>query len=39
LRTVIVNPDGKVVKIYSGNEWQIDEVVEAMKKVSQDLHD
>jgi len=39
LRTVIVNPDGKVAKIYSGNEWQTDEVVEAMKKVSQDLHD
>jgi len=39
LRTVIVNPEGKVAKIYSGNEWQPDEVVEAMRKASQDLHD
>ena len=32
LRTVIVSPDGKVVKIYSGNDWKPEEVVEAMKK-------
>jgi len=32
LRTVIVNPDGKVAKIYSGNEWKTDEVVNELKK-------
>lgn len=32
LRTVIVSPDGKVAKIYSGNDWKTAEVVEAMKK-------
>ena len=32
LRTVIVNPDGKVGKIYSGNEWKPEEVVEEMRK-------
>ena len=30
LRTVIVGPDGKVVKIYSGNDWKPDEVVNEM---------
>lgn len=32
LRTVIVNPDGKVAKIYSGNEWKPEEAVEELKK-------
>ena len=32
LRTVIVNPDGKVAKIYGGNEWKVDEVVDELKK-------
>jgi len=32
LRTVIVNPDGKVAKIYSGNEWKPEEVVSELKK-------
>ncbi len=32
LRTVIVNPEGKVAKIYTGNEWKTDEVVEELKK-------
>ena len=36
LRTVIVNPDGKVAKIYTGNEWKPAEVAEEMKKVSVD---
>jgi protein SCO1/2 len=31
LRTVIVSPDGKVVKIYSGNGWKPDEVVEEIR--------
>ena len=32
LRTVIINPEGKVAKIYSGNEWKPGEVVEEMRK-------
>lgn len=30
LKTVIVGPDGKVAKVYSGNEWKPDEVVQEM---------
>jgi cytochrome oxidase Cu insertion factor (SCO1/SenC/PrrC family) len=29
---VIVNPDGKVAKIYSGNEWKPEEVVSELQK-------
>ena len=32
LRTVIVTPDGKVAKIYKGNEWKPEEIVEELKK-------
>jgi protein SCO1/2 len=32
LRTVIVSPDGKVAKIYTGNEWKPSEVVEELKQ-------
>jgi protein SCO1/2 len=32
LRTVIVNPDGKVGKIYGGNDWKVDEVVQEIRK-------
>ena len=32
LRTVIVNPDGKIAKIYGGNEWKPEEVVAEMRK-------
>ena len=32
LRTVIVNPDGKVRKIYGGNDWKPEDVVEELKK-------
>jgi len=32
LRTVIIKPDGKVGKIYGGNDWKVDEVVEQLKK-------
>lgn len=35
LRTAIVAPDGKVVKVYSGNEWKPEEVVEEIKRVVQ----
>jgi len=34
LRTVIVSPDGKVAKIYSGNDWKPDEVVDELIKIS-----
>ncbi len=33
LRTVIVNPDGKVAKVYTGNEWKIEDVVAELKKI------
>jgi protein SCO1 len=32
LRTVIINPDGKVGKVYSGNEWKPEEIVEELRK-------
>ena len=32
LRTVIVNPEGKVTKVYGGNEWKPAEAVEELKK-------
>jgi protein SCO1 len=32
LRTAIIGSDGKVEKIYSGNEWKPEEMVEEMKK-------
>ena len=32
LRTVIIGPDGKVAKVYTGNQWQPEEVVDEMKK-------
>ena len=34
LRTVIVAPDGKVAKIYTGNEWKPADVVEELRKVA-----
>jgi len=34
LRTVIIDPRGKVAKIYSGNEWKPEEVVDEIKKQS-----
>jgi protein SCO1/2 len=35
LRTVIVGPDGKVAKIYSGNDWKPADVVADIKKSSE----
>lgn len=32
LRTVLVNPDGKVAKIYTGNEWKPEQVIAEIKK-------
>ena len=34
LRTVIVNPDGKVAKIYHGNDWKPEEVVAELKQAA-----
>jgi protein SCO1/2 len=34
LRTVVVSPDGKVVKIYSGNDWKPEEVVTQMTRIT-----
>jgi protein SCO1/2 len=32
LRTAVITPEGKVAKIYTGNEWKPDEVIQEMKK-------
>jgi protein SCO1 len=34
LKTVIVGPDGKVAKVYNGNEWKPDEVVQEMRRLA-----
>src|SRR5207247_1313265 len=31
LRTVVINPAGKVQKVFAGNEWRVDELVEEIK--------
>jgi len=31
LRTAIINPDGKVAQIYSGNDWKPEEIVNELK--------
>ena len=36
LRTVIVTPEGKVAKIYTGNDWKPEEVVEEIRKSATD---
>jgi protein SCO1 len=36
LRTVIVKPDGRVGKIYTGNDWKPEEVVEEIRKLATD---
>lgn len=36
LRTVIINPDGKVAKIFTGNDWKPEEAVAEMKNALQD---
>jgi protein SCO1/2 len=32
LRTVIIGPDGKVMKVYGGNEWKPEEIVNELRK-------
>jgi protein SCO1/2 len=34
LRTAIVSPDGKLVKVYAGNEWTPDEILADLKPVA-----
>ncbi|MFN0087129.1 MAG: SCO family protein [Blastocatellia bacterium] len=34
LRTAIVGPDGKVFKVYRGNEWKPEDVVEDLKRLT-----
>ena len=34
LKTAVIGPDGKVVKVYSGNEWKPDEVVQEMRRLA-----
>ena len=36
LRTVIVKPDGKVGKIYTGNDWKPEDVVQELRKSATD---
>ncbi len=33
LRTAVVGPDGKIVKVYRGNEWKPDEVLKELQAV------
>jgi protein SCO1/2 len=32
LRTAVIGPDGKIVKLYAGNEWKVDEVLHELRK-------
>ncbi|HEY0407663.1 MAG TPA: SCO family protein [Pyrinomonadaceae bacterium] len=36
LRTAIIGPDGKVVEVYTGNEWKPEEVIKKLKEVTSD---
>jgi protein SCO1/2 len=33
LKTAIINPDGKVVKVYTGNDWKPEDAAHELKKV------
>ena len=33
LRTAVIGPDGKVVKVYRGNEWKVDEVLKEIETI------
>jgi protein SCO1/2 len=33
LRTAVIGPDGKVVKVYRGNDWKVDEVLKDIQGV------
>ena len=34
LRTAVIGPDGKVVKVYRGNEWKPDEVLKELQTIA-----
>jgi cytochrome oxidase Cu insertion factor (SCO1/SenC/PrrC family) len=34
LRTAIVDPAGRVYKVFEGNEWQVDEVMAALRELA-----
>jgi len=34
LRTAVISPDGKVTKIFSGNEWTVNDLLRAMKEAA-----
>jgi protein SCO1/2 len=38
LRTAVISPEGKVVKVYRGNEWKPDEVVKDLQSFKGDSH-
>ena len=38
LRTAIVDPDGKLVKLYRGNEWKPAEVIDDLKSLAATAH-
>jgi protein SCO1/2 len=38
LRTALIGPDGKLVKIYRGNDWKLEEVLADVKKLATDEH-
>jgi protein SCO1/2 len=33
LKTVIIAPDGKVVKVYTGNDWKPEDATNELKRV------
>ncbi|HEY8184884.1 MAG TPA: SCO family protein [Pyrinomonadaceae bacterium] len=33
LRTAVIGPDGKIVKVYRGNEWKVDEILKEIQAV------
>ncbi len=34
LRTAVIDPDGKLVKLYRGNEWKPDQIVSDLKALT-----
>ena len=34
LRTAVIGPDGKLFKLYRGNDWKPDQVVEDLKSLA-----
>jgi protein SCO1/2 len=39
LKTAIIAPDGKVFKVYSGNEWTPDEAMNDLREAAKSLPD